>query len=123
MSLLLDGYRKERVHMSESEESQKTVVYQTGSQSRVYYNSHDKSINIIGDLHKDLENLKELVDKDYKEEDKTELIQTIDEMKQNCTDPSMKERVKKKLGWVLTKTAEVSSISSLVITILQNHFV
>jgi len=123
LSLLLDGYRRERVHMSKSEESQKTNVYQTGSQSRVYFNSDDKSINIIGNLHKDLENLKELVDKDYKEKDKTELIQTIDEMKQNCSDPSMKERVKKKLGWILTKTAEVSSISSLVITILQNHFV
>lgn len=123
LSLLLDGYRRERVHMNKSEESQKNVVIQTGSQSRANFYSDDKSINIIGDLHKDLENLKELVDKDYKEKDKTELIQTIDEMKQNCSDPSMKERVKKKLGWILTKTAEVSSISSLVITILQNHFV
>ena len=94
----------------------------SGSQNRVYKNSIDKSINIIGDLQTDLEKLRELVEKDYKEKDKNELIQIVDQMKQNCNDLSKKKWLKEKLGWILTKTSEVSSISSLVITLLQNHF-
>jgi hypothetical protein len=53
--------------------------------------------------------------------DKSELVQAVDQMKKTCTDSSKKNTLKEKLGWLLTRTSEVSSISSLVITLLQTY--
>jgi hypothetical protein len=88
----------------------------SGTHNRVYKNSVDKSINIIGEKFTQLENQ---IEKDYKKEDKHELLQIVREMKQSCNEPSKQNWLKEKLGWILTRTSEVSSISSLVITLLQ----
>ncbi len=81
--------------------------------------SVDKSINIIGDLIADFDSLKAIIERDYKKEDKHELLQTTEQMKTACNDPSKKNWLIEKLGWMLTRTSEVASISSLVITLLQ----
>lgn len=110
------------IKMSNREVFTKTIV-KAGPQSKVYVESVDESIdqsiNIIGNLQTDIGKLRELIEKEYKEKDKKELIQTIDQMKQYCNDPSKRKFLYEKLCWILTKTAEFSSITSLVITILQ----
>jgi hypothetical protein len=98
------------------------IVNQYGPGSKYYSESEDKSINIIG-LLSDFENLKVLIEKDYKKDDKYELLQTVELMKQSCNDQSKKSLLREKLGWMLTRTSEISSISSLVITLLQNRLI
>lgn len=94
----------------------------SGTQSRVNIDSVDKSTNFIsGNLQTDLENLKTLIESDYNKADKSELVQAVDRMTKTCTDSPKKNTLKEKLGWLLTKTSEVSSISSLVITLLQTY--
>ena len=90
-----------------------------GSQSRYYDGSADNSINIIGDLKNDIENLKNLIEKNYNKTDKHELLQTIEEMKNDCNDSTKKNLLKEKIGWIITKTSEIASISSFAITLLQ----
>ena len=92
------------------------------SLERNYIGSVDKSTNIItGDLQTDLENLKTLIESDYHKKDKPEIVQAVDQIKKTCTDSSKKNTLKEKLGWILTRTSEVSSISSLVIALLQTY--
>lgn len=90
-----------------------------GDQSRYYDSSVDNSINIVGDFKDKLENLKNLVDKHYDKADKNKLLQTIDEMKNNCNDSTKKKFLKEKIEWIITKTSEVASISSFAISLLQ----
>lgn len=92
----------------------------TGSQNRVNIGSEDKSINIAGDLVNNLENLRIIIENDYKKEDKYELLQTVEQIKQSCNDPSKRNWLREKLRWIITRTSEVASISSLAITLLQN---
>ena len=100
--------------------TKKTEIYVNGIQNRVNMDSVDNSININGDLTPThIENLKAAIERDYKKEDKQELLQTVEHMKTACNDASKKNWLIKKLGWVLTRTSEVASISSLVITLLQ----
>ncbi len=110
--------------MSNREVFTKTII-STGPQSRVYVQSVDESIdqstNIIRNLQTDLGELRELIEKEYQKKDKKELIQTIEQMRQSCNDPSKRKFLVEKLKWILTKTAEFSSIASLVITILQTR--
>jgi DNA integrity scanning protein DisA with diadenylate cyclase activity len=97
-------------------------INSSGTQSRVNIGSVDKSTNLItGDLKTDLENLKNLIESDYSKEDKPEIVQAVDQIKRTCTDPSKKNTLNEKLGWILTRTSEVSSISSLVIALLQTY--
>jgi HEAT repeat protein len=109
--------------MNQKKEQNMSInINSSGTQSRVNIGSVDKSTNLItGDLQIDLENLKTLIESDYHKEDKTEIVQAVDLMKKNCTDSSKKNTLKEKLGWILTRTSEVSSISSLVITLLQTY--
>jgi hypothetical protein len=72
-------------------------------------------------LQTDLENLKTLIESDYNKADKPELVQAVDQLKKICTDSLKKNTLKEKLGWLLTRTSEVSTISSLVITLLQTY--
>lgn len=90
-----------------------------GSQSRYYDGSVDNSINIIGDLKTDIENLKNLIEKNYNKDDKHELLQTIEEMKKNYNDSTKKNFLKEKMGWIITKTSEIASISSFAISLMQ----
>ncbi len=92
----------------------------SGHQSRVNIESEDKSVNIIEDLSTNFENLRILIEKHYNKEDRNDLIQTVNQMKQSCNDLSERNWLKEKLGWILTRTSEFSSISSFVITLLQN---
>ncbi len=88
----------------------------SGSLTRININSEDRSINIIGDRINELE---KLIEKDYKKNDKNELVQTVHQMKQYCEDPSKKDSLKEKLQWIITRTSEIASISSLAIALQQ----
>jgi len=100
-------------------ESKTIIVEQHGHQSGVYIESENKAVNISGDLSNDLENLKTRIEMDYDKQDKNELLQTINHMKKSCDDPSKKNWLKEKLRGVITKTSEISSISSLAIALLK----
>lgn len=116
---------KEETEMKEEDKNKNftnNVNIITGTQNKINYDSNDNSINNIGDLQTDLVKLRGLIEKNYQEMDKDELIRTVDQMKQSCNDPSKKNLLKEKLGGILKKTAEVSTISSLVITLLKNYF-
>ncbi len=76
-------------------------------------------INISQRLLTDFERLRSLIEEHYKKDDKNELIETVKQMEQSSKDPSKKDCLKEKLGRLLTRTSEVSSISSLIITLLQ----
>lgn len=76
-------------------------------------------IYIAQRLLTDFERLRSLIEEHYKKEDKNELIETVKQMEQSSKDPSKKDWLKEKLGRLLTRTSEVSSISSLIITLLQ----
>ena len=106
-------------HMSKKE-MKKIEITASGPHSRVNIGSEDKSVNITGDLLTDLESLRFLIKRDYTKGNKVELVQTVELMRQSCNDPSERNWLREKLGWILTKTSEVSSISSLVITLLKN---
>lgn len=105
-------------HMSKKE-MKKIEITASGPHSRVNIGSEDKSINISGDLLADLESLQVLIKRDYTKDNREELVHTVELMKQSCNDPSERNWLREKLGWILTKTSEVSSISSLVITLLK----
>lgn len=105
--------------MGKVNESKRIIVEQHGHQTGVYIDSENKAVNIMGDLSSGLENLKTLIERDYDKGDKNELLQTINHIKKSCDDPSKKNLLKEKLGWVITKTSEISSISSLAIRLLQ----
>jgi len=40
-------------------------------------------------------------------------------MRTFCNDPSKKTWLKEKLGWIITRTSEIASISSFAITLKQ----
>jgi len=104
------------------EQNMSININSSGTQSRVNIGSVDKSTNLItGDLKTDLENLNNLIESDYHKEDKPEIVQVVDQIKRTCVDSSKKNALKEKLGWILTRTSEVSSISSLVIALLQTY--
>jgi HEAT repeat protein len=109
--------------MNQKKEQNMSInINSSGAQSRVNIGSVDRSTNLItGDLKTDLELLKNLIEGDYQKEDKPEIIQAVDQIKKTCTDSSKKNTLKEKLGWILTRTSEVSSISSLVIALLQTY--
>ncbi len=112
-----------RIHRQDDarDMTKNVIINQYGSQNRYYSDSDDKSVNIIGDLTvDDFENLKALIEREYKKDDKKELLQTVDQMKQFCKDLTKRNWLREKLGWLLSRTSEVASISSFAITILQN---
>ena len=87
--------------------------------SKAYINSEDRSINITGDLCIDLENLKLLIENEYTNSDKEELVEAAKQMKQSFENPLKKEWAKEKLGWIISKTSEFSSISSFALSLLE----
>lgn len=91
-----------------------------GSGNRTYIDSADNSININTDLTNGLETLAGLLERDYKKEDRREVLKTVEQMRTSCNDPSKQTWLKEKLGWIITRTSEVASISSFAITLLQN---
>ncbi|MFZ3169618.1 MAG: HEAT repeat domain-containing protein [Candidatus Methanoperedens sp.] len=91
-----------------------------GNDNKINIDSIDNSINIKGDLKTDLETLSALIERDYKQDDRNEVLQTVNQMKQSCNDSSKKSWIKQKLGWIISRTSEVASISSFAITLLQN---
>lgn len=97
----------------------KNVTINQAPNSRAYINSEDMSINMSGDLHLDFENLKLLIENEYSNSDKEELIEATKLMKQSLKNPSKKEGVKEKLGWIISKTSEFSSISSFALSLLE----
>ncbi len=76
-------------------------------------------INIVQILLTDFERLRALIEENYTKEDKNKLIETVMQLEQTCKDPSKKDLLKEKLERLLKRTSEVSSISSLIITILK----
>ncbi len=78
----------------------------------------DNSINISSDLTADIKTLSAMIRRDYNRDYRGEILQTVKLMKQSCNDPSKKGLLKEKLGWLVTRTSEVASISSFIITIL-----
>ncbi len=94
------------------------IVNQYGNGDRFYNESVDNSINILGDLTADLETLSALIRRDYSRDDRNEVLQIVKQMKQSCNDPSKKSWLREKLGWLVTRTSEVASISSFIMTIL-----
>jgi len=94
------------------------IVNQYGNGDRFYNESVDNSINISGDLATDLETLSALIKRDYSQDDRDEVIQTVKQMKQSCNNQEKKGWLKEKLGWIVTRTSEVASISSFALTLL-----
>ena len=92
----------------------------SGNDNKINIDSVDKSINLKGDLTTDLETLSALIERDYKQDDRNEVLQTVNQMQQSCNDSSKKNWIKQKLGWIISRTSEVASISSSAITLLQN---
>jgi len=92
----------------------------SGNDNKINIDSVDNSINIKGDLTTDLETLSALIERDYKQDDRNDVLQTVNQMKQSCNDSSKKNWIKQKLGWIISRTSEVASISSFAITLLQN---
>ncbi len=91
-----------------------------GNDNKINIDSVDNSININGNLTTDLETLSALIERDYKQADRNEVLQTVNQMKRSCNDSSNKSWIKQKLGWIISRTSEVASISSFAITLLQN---
>jgi HEAT repeat protein len=91
-----------------------------GNDNKINIDSVDNSININGNLTTDLETLYALIERDYKQADRNEVLQTVNQMKRSCNDSSKKSWIKQKLGWIISRTSEVASISSFAITLLQN---
>ena len=95
-------------------------INQYGNDNKALINStnnSNNSTNITRNSMADFETLKVLIEKDYKKEDKSDLIDVVEEIKEFYNNPSKKVLLKEKLGWLISKTSEVSSISSLAIAL------
>lgn len=95
-----------------------TDIKINGNNNKINIDSVDNSININGNLTTDLETLSALIGRDYNRDDRDEILQAVKQMKQSCNDPAKKGWLKEKLGWLVTKTSEVASISSFVMTLM-----
>jgi hypothetical protein len=94
-----------------------TVI--TGNRNKV--KSEYLPINVTGVLQVDLEKLKQMIEADYAEFDKSLLIKKITEAEQASIDPSKKELVKNNLNWVLDKTSKIAPIGIFVTDILIHY--
>ena len=102
----------------EVKDIKKTEIKIKGNNNKINIDSVDNSININGDLKTNLETLSAIIERDYNRDDRGEILQTVKLMKQSCSDPSKKGWLKEKLGWLVTRTSEVASISSFALTLL-----
>jgi hypothetical protein len=59
-----------------------------GNHNKINIDSIDNSINIKGDLKTNLETLSALIERDYKQDDRNEVLQTVNQMKESCNDSS-----------------------------------
>jgi len=94
-----------------------TVI--TGNRNNV--ESEYTPTTIAGDLHIDLEKLKQMIETDYHKDDKPLLTKKIIEAVQAATDPSKKELVKNNLNWILDKVSKAAPIGILITNILIHY--
>ena len=95
----------------------------SGTQNRVNVNSEDSSTNIIDQsINTDIEELERLVNDEYADEDKDEIVGDIQEVKELSKKPESNQKaILGKLGTILAKTAQVSTIAPVVLKLL-NYF-
>lgn len=75
--------------------------------------------NMVQRLLTEFERLRALIEEHYNKEDKAKLLEAVEEIEKSCNDPSKREWLNEKLGWLLTRTSEVSSISSFILALKQ----
>jgi len=92
----------------------------SGHQSRVNINSTDNSTNTIDQsIKNDIEQLERIISEKYSKKDKDEILRQIQEIKELAEDPkSNQEEIRSKLGTILSRTAEIATVASLIAKVL-----